>query len=1075
MRIPALFTRPRQPRRCLRPACRATYLPAERLESRTFLSAGDLDPSFGQGGIIFPSGFSTPVESMAGAVAFAPGGKLVVAGNADSGAAVAVARYNPDGSLDPTFDADGTTTAAIRFGTDVTAAVVQPDGKVVVAGTTGNGQEVLFARFNADGSPDATFDGDGVATTVIADVSTVVRDLEVLPDGRLLATGGNRRYWLARLNADGSFDDTFGIGGVSVVNVTPGTPDVEDNAHALVVQGDGKVVVAGAAAPTRAVGHGALVRWNLDATRDAGFGTVTATAAGIVHTTLPQGYHGLYALLLLPDGKIAAAGSGSGGFVLMHFNADGSPDATFGAGGTVFTPFASDPGPVSAEFMADGRIVVAGADPAASNSILVMRFAADGLPDATFGIAGTTTITRAGLPARVADLKVAPDGTVAIATRTGDSLPNASGPFTAVVLAPSGQLDSGFGGGVLTASFRLPAHVKLDAVAVADDRRIIAAGSLGGDLLVARFNPDGTFDSSFQAQGWRTVTRPGESIFATDVIARPDGRILIAGESRGGSVLLVGLTPDGALDPLFGDNGMTRTPLPGAQFGGARDVALQADGKILVAAEYTDDAGNSIFAVARYQAGGTADATFSGDGIASADVGPSNDLATSVVALPDGSVVVGGWSHFATPNGSHAWGLAKFLPGGLPDASFGTGGVKVLPLLGYGGYLGDLVAGDDGAIYGAGSVNLGASTQDMVVARILADGSLDEAWGAGGLATAGFDPGASASAAKLVRQDDGKLLLAGSVNGGPGRDLDVALARFDAIGSRDPFFGQAGRVVTDLRGQANPATDVALGPNGNIVVSGHVGTDVADAFLARYLGDPPPPVTVAGRHVFYNNSLFDGRTPSVTPGDAAAIAPDKQALLPGAAPSSANVTSYSRGLNGVIIDFSGVTQLLGTTDFQFRVRRAGETAWVPAPAPSALQPLPTPLGAKASRYAITWADGEVRNAWLEVTTSAGDRTGLAAADVFVFGNLVGEVGNPGSPYEVTPTDVLATRGALGSSSDLAGRFDFDRDGKVSVFDYALARGALGRSLPVFTAFSVASVRLVGRPALRSTRLAYLLV
>jgi ELWxxDGT repeat protein len=197
--------------------------------------------------------------------------------------------------------------------------------------------------------------------------------------------------------------------------------------------------------------------------------------------------------------------------------------------------------------------------------------------------------------------------------------------------------------------------------------------------------------------------------------------------------------------------------------------------------------------------------------------------------------------------------------------------------------------------------------------------------------------------------------------------------------------------------------------------------------------------SVVGRSVFYNDSAFDGRDPAATAADLAAVATDKAALRPGETSSTANVTSYDKGINGVLIEFAGAPPAaLSADDFEFRTGRGGDpTAWAAAPAPASVVLLPGPAGA-VTRYAITWPAGAVVNTWLRITVKANDRTGLAAPDVFSFGNLVGEVGNGTVPV-VNALDLLAVRRNFFSSSGVTGRFDFDRDGKVSATDFAIAR------------------------------------
>jgi probable HAF family extracellular repeat protein len=207
-----------------------------------------------------------------------------------------------------------------------------------------------------------------------------------------------------------------------------------------------------------------------------------------------------------------------------------------------------------------------------------------------------------------------------------------------------------------------------------------------------------------------------------------------------------------------------------------------------------------------------------------------------------------------------------------------------------------------------------------------------------------------------------------------------------------------------------------------------------------------PRTVVTGRHLFYNNSAYDGRNPAATLEDLAAVAPDKVPLT--TVPwDIRNVSSYSRGINGVLVDFAGMPpQTLTSDDFVFMTRRGANLSnWEPARAPSEVTLLPPPVGANVARYAITWPDGAIRNCWLQVTVKANARTGLADDDVFYFGSLVAETGD-GTASRVTSRDVQATRAALGSASDLSGRFDFDRDGRVGPVDLMIARASLGNTL-----------------------------
>ena len=229
-----------------------------------------------------------------------------------------------------------------------------------------------------------------------------------------------------------------------------------------------------------------------------------------------------------------------------------------------------------------------------------------------------------------------------------------------------------------------------------------------------------------------------------------------------------------------------------------------------------------------------------------------------------------------------------------------------------------------------------------------------------------------------------------------------------------------------------------------------------DYAILKDVGVPVAPknVTVTGRHVFYNNSAFDGRNPAANVRDLDAIATDKQALIPGDRAGFKNITSYSRGINGVLVEFAGTPQTLTAADFQFRSGRGGNPAqWGAAPNPMTVAMLAGEAGSDATRCLITWANGATKNQWLQVTVRANARTGLNAPDVFYFGNLVGETGDDatGAGATVSSMDVLGARRAAGASAAIDNPFDFDRTGTVTDIDMVLCRNSIGHNLTGFAA------------------------
>ncbi len=201
---------------------------------------------------------------------------------------------------------------------------------------------------------------------------------------------------------------------------------------------------------------------------------------------------------------------------------------------------------------------------------------------------------------------------------------------------------------------------------------------------------------------------------------------------------------------------------------------------------------------------------------------------------------------------------------------------------------------------------------------------------------------------------------------------------------------------------------------------------------------------VTGRHIFYNNSAFDGNNPAATAGDDAAIATDKSALLPGETASFTNYTSYSRSINGIMVDIATLTATPTAADFEFKVGNSNDpSTWATAPAPTSITIREDAGASGTDRVTIIWADNAIQNQWLEVTVKATISTGLSAADVFYFGNAIGETGNSITDAKVTPTDTIVVRNnphsATVNPAGIDDNCDFNRDKKVGPTDSIICR------------------------------------
>jgi uncharacterized delta-60 repeat protein len=377
---------------------------------------GVLDPSFGVGGKVttqFDSGFDQATALVV------QGDKLVVAGSGGDGD-FALARYSLDGSLDPTFGAGGRVKTDFGPADQASALVMQGD-RLVAAGFTltftETSLDVALARYQPDGSLDPNFGAGGQVITDFGGDDRATAAV-ALPGGKLVVAGftisfaGQPDVILARYNLDGSLDPSFGAGGKVITNV----PGIEE-AFALAVQPDGKLVVAGIAGP---LGFGdlnqnfALARYNADGSLDSGFGTEGTVETDIGGRTNDQAN----ALVVLANGKLVAAGtaaeiSGSSDAALARYNADGTLDRMFGPGGTVRTDIGSgdfDEAKALA-VQADGRLVIAGFAVTEGNfDFALARYKFNGGLDRSFGVGGTVRTDFSGSTDSAAALAIQADG-----------------------------------------------------------------------------------------------------------------------------------------------------------------------------------------------------------------------------------------------------------------------------------------------------------------------------------------------------------------------------------------------------------------------------------------------------------------------------------------------------------------------------------------------------------------------------------------------------------------------------------------------------------------------------------------
>lgn len=672
-----------------------------------------------------------------------------------------VVRTLADGALDSDFLGAGTGANWV-----VTSVQSLPNGKSLVAGgfsSVHGQQEASLARLLADGSLDTTFAPGGSPNSVVW-ISALQPDGRILIGGHFTSIAGQSRSGIARLDSEGNLDPTFDPGaGLSGLNL----PFFETNAFAITIQPDGRILIGGEFTAVDNTPRPYLARLAQDGSLDPSF-TPTPNAS-------------VWAIALLPDGKMLVGGT------FTEF--DGAPNRHLvrllpsGDLDTTFNPAFQPDGPVFAlHALPDGRVYVGGGFESVGGlgRKHVARLLPDGSADSTFDLgAGLDAGNTNQVGFRVRSLQVVATGKILIGGRFGGvqgqprhcvALLNPDGSLdptfhaqvgadnavssvarrsdgTYVIvgdfsyyngtprhgiaaLNPDGTLDAGFdpGAGLFPTT---PNNGDAKSVAVLPDGRVLVGGRFttfdgiprGG---IARILPDGSLDSTFDPGGGQ--------IDVDDIVVLPDGRVLIGGsfsEYAGTPRRSIArILPDGSSDPTF-DPGL------GAQ-GRVRALHVLADGRILLAGNFTSYDGVSRARVARILPDGALDPTF--------DPGAGSPVELrSISTQADGKIlIVGGFAAF---NGLPRRGLVRLDFGGGVDPSFQFGtGPNVPP------DLRALAIQPDGKILVGGAFSAWNGSPHRGITRLHPDGTTDTS----------FLPEPNSHLNDIHLQPDGRALIGGS-------------------------------------------------------------------------------------------------------------------------------------------------------------------------------------------------------------------------------------------------------------------------------------------------------------------------
>ena len=397
----------------------------------------------------------------------------------------------------------------------------------------------------------------------------------------------------------GDLDTSFNGNGVVIGNYT------EDNnsADAMVIQADGKIVVAGGTGIASSIEIG-VSRLNTDGTVDTTFGTdgVTIINSGWIKSFV-------YDMDVQPDGKIVLAGyrwnNETGDFLMVRLNEDGSLDDSFGTNGVAIIDNGETEVAESFTILPDGKFIISGY---VFDDFTMVRINNDGSVDTTFGNNGWVRTEFGDSSSYSFVTTVNADGRIVLG---GMALSFDNGyQYAAAAYNPDGSLDTSFGtdGKVM---FNVGDNNDFGkSIIQLEDGKILFGGHsyydtapLRYELAIVRLNADGSFDTSYGNNGiFKTrLVANGESYLA-DMVLQPDGKLVITGTANESGVYSYGITrvtADGQLDTTFGENGKVVSYID-INDSESFNIALQTDGKILVSGDTYPQNNTAQFFVARY-------------------------------------------------------------------------------------------------------------------------------------------------------------------------------------------------------------------------------------------------------------------------------------------------------------------------------------------------------------------------------------------------------------------------------------------------------------------------------------------
>jgi uncharacterized delta-60 repeat protein len=1061
---------------------------------------GTLDASFdGDGVATLPPSPGAGVPSPAqwnGLVLLADGRVLVGGGSregmfAERDGQATLARYRDDGTLDPSFGGRGFVFAP----TDGSAATINdvellPGGKILAGGQVRYAQRLNdqddFAlwRFNPDGTPDATFGANGFRAYSV-DHRDAITQLAVLPDGRFFA---ETTHGVFAFTADGTM-------GAQVGEARPGVM--------VLAPGDKLVVAVGGEMgnPVRGI---TVRRFLSDGTPDLTFGDGASGAAAV---RMGASGEAISALAALPDGRLLLGGIGYQilPVTVVHsavarLNADGTLDPNFGVGGLQIEPFAGAP-PLGIAPAPGGRAFVLGsvaetvvavahqldpgivADPGgpygpvdegatvqvsaagssyAGGPIVAYEWDNDYSPGVGFNPTATgvtaTLPVKQDRPAPNIVLRVtSADGLRATSSPAQLIVRNAAPTVVSVTVPPAVTYGLSMTvSGVVADPGNDPVSVRVD---FGDGTPPVDApvGAGNGFSATHTYQARGSYIGRITATDDQGASSTREfTVIAPDVFGNvfrdenDDGLRAAATVEKPfpGVTLYADVNANDAFDAAdpstvtdtSGDYRFTELPAgrywvrPVVPTGWRITNMPGTIGPLTIGGSMGVRLNIGLSETARI--GGTVFNDVNGNGVRDAGEGGWHGFESSefLDLNNDGFLDPGEPVSISDPSTDLPRYVFRNVPPGTyivrttaREAGFPLEWVQTTPAE-RGGRTGHVVTVRPGEVAEGKDFGLHIAS-GSIFGRVYEDRNRDGVKSTSEAPLQNWIVYSDADNDGVFDPDESRTRSTASGNYAlpilSGRTYTVRLALPEGWAQSQP---------------ANGAPYVLTPPAGG-------------AFNADFGAHFALPSSVAARMVYYRGSVFDRGAPLSDPLVDRSIAEDKRPLLPGERAGFDNVTSYTRGLNGIMVDLRGLSQRrFGETEvpalFEFARSASPDAAgsWGPLNAAVRMAVRPGAGVGGSDRVVVSIPHDLLKNQWLRVTVLANNDTGLERPDVFYFGNLGGDTGDNATQFRVNALDLSAVKRGLNTDSPLTGRLDINRDGRVNALDVSAVRQSLNHSL-----------------------------